>query len=155
MVRNFLRDTREWVCILLCTEGMVPRTKNMTKILPIALLLSTSVIAAPPESFWRALHHVETSGRLGPIKGDNGAALGPLQIHFKYWKDSGVPGRYSDCADLAYSRRVVTAYFKRYAKAAWERGDVVTLARVHNGGAVGMKKRATLAYARKVVNAMK
>jgi hypothetical protein len=125
----------------------------------LALLLALPAYSAPPESFWRALHHVETSSRLGPIPGDfvNGAprALGPLQIHRAYWQDSGVPGRYSDCADLAYSRRVATAYLKRYAPKAWAAGDVVTLARVHNGGPMGHRKAATLAYARKVVNAMK
>jgi len=121
----------------------------------LALLLALPAYSAPPESFWKALHHVETSGRLGPIKGDNGAALGPLQIHRAYWQDSGVPGTYSQCADLAYSRRVATAYLKRYAKSAWERGDVVRLARVHNGGPSGHRKTATLAYARKVVAAMR
>lgn len=121
----------------------------------LALLLSTSAFAAPSEAFWRALHHVETSGRLGPIKGDNGAALGPLQIHRAYWQDSGVPGQYSDCADLAYSRRVVTAYLRRYARNAWDRADVVSLARVHNGGPSGAKKRATLRYGQKVVDSMR
>lgn len=126
-----------------------------TKLLLLALASLATAHAAPPESFWRALHHVETSGRLGPILGDNGAALGPLQIHLAYWQDSGVSGTYSQCADLAYSRRVVTAYLSRYARAAWDRADVATLARIHNGGPMGHKKRATLAYARKVVNAMK
>ena len=121
----------------------------------LALLLALPAYSAPPESFWKALHHVETSGRLGPIKGDNGAALGPLQIHRAYWQDSGVPGTYSQCADLAYSRRVVTAYLKRYARNAWERGDAFSLARVHNGGPSGANKRATLRYGQKVVNAMK
>jgi hypothetical protein len=121
----------------------------------LALLLALPAYSAPPESFWRALHHVETSGRLGPIKGDNGAALGPLQIHRVYFQDSGVKGSYSQVADFAFARRVATAYFKRYAPKAWERGDVVTLARVHNGGPSGHRKAATLAYARKVVNAMK
>jgi hypothetical protein len=125
----------------------------------LALLLALPAYSAPPESFWRALHHVETSGRLGPIRGDfvNGSprALGPLQIHRAYWQDSGVPGTYSQCADLAYSRRVVTAYLKRYAKSAWDAGRVDVLARVHNGGPSGHRKTATLAYARKVLAAMK
>jgi hypothetical protein len=121
----------------------------------LALLLALPAYSAPPESFWKALHYVETSGRLGPIRGDNGAALGPLQIHRAYWQDSGVPGTYSQCADLAYSRRVVTAYLRRYARNAWERGDAFSLARVHNGGPSGANKRATLRYGQKVVNAMK
>ncbi len=121
----------------------------------LALLLALPAYSAPPESFWRALHHVETSGRLGPIKGDNGAALGPLQIHRVYFQDSGVKGSYSQVADLAFARRVATAYFKRYAPRAWAAGDVVTLARVHNGGPSGHRKQSTLAYARKVLAAMK
>lgn len=129
------------------------------KLLLLALASLATANAAPPEAFWKALHRVETSGRLGPIPGDyvNGKpqALGPLQIHRVYWQDSGVPGRYSDCADLAYSRRVVTAYLRRYARNAWDRADVISLARIHNGGPAGTKKRATLSYARKVVNAMK
>jgi hypothetical protein len=121
----------------------------------LALLLALPAYSAPPESFWKALHHVETSSRLGAIKGDNGAALGPLQIHRAYWQDSGVPGTYSQCADLAYSRRVVTAYLKRYAKSAWDAGRVDVLARVHNGGPSGHRKQSTLAYSRKVLAAMK
>lgn len=130
-----------------------------TKLLFLAFASFATANAAPPEAFWKALHHVETSGRLGPIPGDyvNGKpqALGPLQIHRAYWQDSGVPGRYSDCADLAYSRRVVTAYLRRYARNAWERGDAMTLARVHNGGPSGAKKRATLRYGQKVVDSMR
>jgi hypothetical protein len=121
----------------------------------LALLLALPAYSAPPESFWRALHHVETSGRLGPIKGDNGAALGPLQIHRVYFQDSGVKGSYSQVADFAFARRVATAYFKRYAPRAWAAGDVVTLARIHNGGPSGHRKQSTLAYARKVLAAMK
>jgi hypothetical protein len=121
----------------------------------LALLLALPAYSAPPERFWTALHYVETSGRLGPIKGDNGAALGPLQIHRVYFQDSGVKGSYSQVADLAFARRVATAYFKRYAPRAWAAGDVVTLARVHNGGPSGHRKQSTLAYSRKVVAAMK
>ncbi len=99
-----------------------------------------------------ALHQVETSGRLGPIKGDGGAALGPLQIHRAYHKDSGVPGSYQRCADLDYSVRVVRAYMQRYAT---ERriGRAVTaqdIARIHNGGPNGYKRKSTLGYWAKV-----
>ncbi len=111
--------------------------------------------AAPPESFWRALHQVETSGRHGAILGDNGKSLGPLQISRAYHADSRVAGSYEQVTDLAYARRVATAYLKRYAPAAWESGDVETLARIHNGGARGHKKQATLPYADKVRRAMR
>ena len=116
----------------------------------LLMALSATAHAAPPDSFWRALHIVETSGRTGPIVGDGGRALGPLQIHRAYHQDSRVAGDYSRVADLAYSRRVATAYFKRYAPEAWARGDVETLARVHNGGPRGAAKPATKGYGRKV-----
>lgn len=118
------------------------------------LALAGAASAAPSPAFFRALHVVETSGRNGPILGDNGAALGPLQIHRSYHADSGIAGDYSRCADLAYSRQVVAAYLKRFAPRAWAKGDAVTLARVHNGGPAGAQKRATLAYAERVKRAM-
>ena len=128
------------------------------KTLLALIALSGSAYGAPPEAFWRALHHVESSGRHGRILGDyvNGQpqALGPLQIHRSYHQDARVPGKYEQVASLAYARRVATAYFKRYAPEAWERGDVITLARIHQGGPRGHQKAATLAYSRKVLAAM-
>jgi hypothetical protein len=125
-------------------------TTLLTHALVLALTLTAQ--AAPDASFFRALHIVETSGKLGPIIGDNGKALGPLQIHRAYHADSrvGVAGDYSRCADLEYSKRVVTAYLKRYAPQAWAAGDVETLARIHNGGPKGATKPATKSYATKV-----
>lgn len=121
----------------------------------LALIALTVVAhAAPPDSFFRALHVVETGGKRGPILGDNGKALGPLQIHRAYHSDSRVAGNYSQCADLEYSKRVVSAYLQRYAPAAWAAGDVETLARVHNGGPRGASKAATASYAAKVRRAM-
>jgi hypothetical protein len=110
------------------------------------LALAATAHAAPPDSFWRALHIVETSGRTGPIVGDNGKALGTLQIHRGYHADSRVAGDYSRVADLDYSKRVATAYLKRHAPEAWAKGDVETLARVHNGGPRGHLKPATKGY---------
>jgi hypothetical protein len=110
------------------------------------LALAATAHAAPPASFWRAIHLVETSGRTGPILGDGGKALGPLQIHRAYHADSRVAGDYSRVADLDYSKRVATAYLERYAPAAWKAGDVETLARVHNGGPRGHLKQATKGY---------
>jgi hypothetical protein len=114
------------------------------------LALASASHAAPPESFWRALHQVETSGRHGAILGDNGKSLGPLQISRAYWQDARVGGSYSQVTSVVYARRVVTAYLKRYAPVAWAKGDVATLARIHNGGPTGHKKTATLPYADKV-----
>jgi len=116
----------------------------------LLLALCATAHAAPPDSFWRALHIVETSGRTGPILGDQGRSLGPLQIHKSYHSDSRVAGDYSRVSDLNYSVRVATAYLKRYAPAAWAAGDVVTLARVHNGGPRGHLKQATKSYGARV-----
>ena len=121
----------------------------------LLLTLCATSQAAPPDSFFRALHVVETSGRTGPIIGDNGRALGPLQIHRGYHADARIGGDYARCADLDYSRRVVTAYLQRYAPKAWAAGDVTTLARVHNGGPRGASKPATVAYAAKVARLTK
>ena len=116
----------------------------------LLLALCVTAHAAPPDSFFRALHIVETSGKLGPTIGDQGRALGPLQIHKSYHADSRVSGDYSRCADLDYSKRVVTAYLKRYAPQAWAASDVETLARIHNGGPKGATKPATKGYATKI-----
>jgi len=124
-----------------------------------SLLLFTALMisshAAPPANFFAAIHTVETGGALGAIKGDKGKALGPLQIHRAYHADSRVGGDYTRCADLEYSKKVVTAYLKRYAPAAWESGDVATLARIHNGGPKGNIKPATKPYAAKVLRVLK
>ena len=123
--------------------------------LVLALVITATAHAAPPESFWRALHVVESSGKRGGlILGDQGRSRGPLQIMRAYHADSGVAGPYERVDDLAYSRRVVTAYLKRYARAAWDAGDVDTLARVHNGGPRGHLKPQTKAYAERVRRAM-
>ncbi len=120
------------------------------KRLALLLALAATAHAAPPESFWRALHLVETSGRHGAILGDNGRSLGPLQISRAYFADSRVIGTYEQVVDLGFARRVVSAYLKRYAPQAWAAGDVVTLARIHNGGPAGARKAATVNYGAKV-----
>lgn len=78
--------------------------------------------------------------------GDSGRAIGMYQIHHAYWKDSGMPGRWEDCRDPAYSQRVVMAYWKRYCPDALRRGDLEVLCRVHNGGPQGYKKPHTVGY---------
>ena len=100
-----------------------------------------------------AIHMVETGGRLGPIRGDGGDALGPLQIHRACWIDARMPsGTYADCSNLGYAKQVFARYMERYAT---ERrlGRPVTdedRARIWNGGPNGYKKKATVAYWTKV-----
>jgi hypothetical protein len=126
-----------------------------TKLLIAGILLASIGRSEPSEAFWRALHLVETGGRHGAIVGDNGAALGPLQIHRSYFADARVGGRYEQVADLQFARRVVTSYLKRYAPKAWATGDVETLARVHNGGPRGAQKPQTTKYAQSVIRNLK
>lgn len=127
----------------------------MTLSLLTILLMATSPSQTSTELDWdrilNAIHMVETSGRTGPIIGDGGAALGPLQIHRGYHSDSRVKGPYSNCGSLSYSRTVVRAYMGRYAtKRRLGRAPTpVDIARMHNGGPNGHKKKATLGYARK------
>lgn len=98
-----------------------------------------------------AIHKVESSGRIGKILGDGGKALGPLQIHYKTWKDAvefdkSIKGKYKDCSDLNYSKKIFIAYLNKYAagKSLEER------ARIWNGGPQGHKKAETKKYWNKV-----
>ena len=105
-----------------------------------------------------ALRKVESGGlKDGGRKavGDGGKAIGPYQIHRPYWEDSKVPGKHDDCREPEYARKVVLAYWKRYAPKSLEAVDVQSLARVHNGGPDGAKQDCTLAFWRKVERELK
>jgi len=100
-----------------------------------------------------AIRVVESGGeRAGGVHatGDGGRAIGPFQIHRAHWVDARVQGRFEDCRDPQYARRVVVAYWKRWCPAALEGCDAEVLARVHNGGPGGQKERGTLAFWGKV-----
>jgi hypothetical protein len=92
-----------------------------------------------------ALRRVESGGVSDPslAVGDGGEAIGPYQIHYGYWQDADVPGAYEDCRDLAYARRVVIGYWRRYCPQALGALEAEVLARVHNGGPKGHAKRST------------
>jgi hypothetical protein len=83
--------------------------------------------------------------------GDGGRALGVYQIHFAYWKDGtkflGVDWPHRDATDPKKARRVVKAYLLHYGKGK----SLVDMARIHNGGPCGYRKKATLPYARKIL----
>ena len=121
------------------------------KLFLLILLLATTASAADFAQFTRAVHLVETSGRLGPTVGDGGRALGPLQIHRGCWQDSRVGGRYEDVADLAVATAVLRAYLTRYAPAALASEDWTTCARVWNGGPRGASRSATVGYSMRVM----
>jgi hypothetical protein len=132
-----------------------PHLKYLLFVIVVALWLVLVLTAAGatslPPQFVRAIHQVETGGKLGAIYGDGKLALGPLQIHRAYWKDSGVKGSYEQCADYDYSVRVMTAYLHRYERKALLTGNLEALARAHNGGpGWRAKPRLTDAYWGKV-----
>jgi len=123
----------------------------------IATLLVCMVVqcAALDTNFVKAIHQVESSGKIGPIKGDKGKALGPLQIHYSYWKDAtdfdkSIGGKYEDVAKLDYSVKVMASYLQRYCPKAVSSNNFEILARTHNGGLKGPDKVATINYWKKV-----
>jgi hypothetical protein len=117
----------------------------------LLLLIATSASAADFAGFVKAIHQVETSGRIGGILGDQGRSYGPLQVSRAAWQDSRVGGRYEDVADLAVATAVLRAYLTRYSPRALAAEDWTTCARVWNGGPRGASKAATVGYARAVV----
>lgn len=100
--------------------------------------------------FLDALAVVESGGRDDAV-GDHGKALGRLQIWEIYWVDAieycpDIAGEYQDCRSKAYAERVVVAYLLRYAPQAVKNKDFETLARIHNGGPKGHKRKSTMGY---------
>ena len=131
--------------------------------LPIAVLLplaggpDTDFTLAGRQKVLDAIR-VDESGGEDPdslIVGDDGKSLGPLQICHLYWQDAlefdpSIGGRYEDCRALRYAEKVVRAYMRRYIPEAWKETRAEVIARTHNGGPRGVKKRGTLEYWEKV-----
>lgn len=117
-------------------------------------VLSASAITF--DDFVIAINNVETGGKTGAILGDNGRALGPLQIHEVCHRDAlqfdpSIKGKYKDCADLKYSRKVMEVYLGRYVPgfnplSTLTMKDCERMARVWNGGRLGYKKDSTIKY---------
>lgn len=103
-----------------------------------------------------AICMVESSNVKSPKDGDGGRAIGNYQIWRVYWKDAtdfdkSIGGTYETCrTDKAYSERIVMAYWSRYCSKALANNDFETLARCHNGGWNGPKKKTTNKYWEKV-----
>ena len=97
-----------------------------------------------------ALIAVESSGNDQAV-GDQGRALGPLQIHRGVVLDvnrfTGSKHRWEDMTNRALARKVCQAYLERYGRGC----TTEQLARQWNGGGpAGDRKAATLRYWRKV-----
>ena len=135
----------------------------------IAMII-TSDAAAEERYSWRdaldAIRQVETGGEPNDgvgARGDGGAAIGPYQIHRIYHTDAAERDKtltkYESClSSKSYSEKVMRAYMNRYARAELRRlqagqgtrADVEKVARIHNGGPRGHKKKATDKYWEKV-----
>jgi hypothetical protein len=102
-----------------------------------------------------AMIHIESGGRPEAV-GDEGKALGCLQMHAGYVADAAEfaeeEWKHHDAFDPQKSIDIFAAYMDRYATE--ERiGRAVTaedIARIHNGGPDGWNKDSTLLYWHKV-----
>lgn len=119
--------------------------------------VSSLTASADMRSFFDAVASVETGGSPNPAmaRGDSGRSLGPYQISWRYWKDSGVGGSYGSVSNRAYAERVMLAYWRKHCPQALARRDYRTLARVHNGGPNGTREPKTYAYWQRVRQAMR
>ena len=101
-----------------------------------------------------ALIIVESGGNDMAI-GDNGKAIGPLQIHRAVVLDvnriTGSHYRHQDMTNRAQARAVCEAYLRHYGRGA----TAEQLARRWNGGPTGDRKTATEAYWAKVKKEIK
>lgn len=125
-------------------------------LLGFSLLLSTLANADVPQRLLNAIRIVESGGNDNAV-GDGGKAIGPYQIWRSYWKDAlehdpSIGGSYENCYERKYAERVVQAYMARYAneRRLGHEPTFEDIARIHNGGPNGHRKRATIPYWNKV-----
>ena len=106
-----------------------------------------------------ALIIVESSGNDLAI-GDNGRALGPLQIHRGVVSDvnriTGSHYQWQQMTNRAQARAVCEAYLTHYGKSnSSNRTSIEQLARRWNGGPTGDRKASTVGYWTKVKKHLK
>ena len=108
-----------------------------------------------------ALIAVESGGNIAAI-GDNGRAVGCLQIHAECVRDvNRITGKHytlKDRADPQKSREICTAYLAYYGKVyerrEGKRATAEVLARIWNGGPKGYRRNSTIPYWIKVQRAI-
>jgi len=144
---------------LLCLLRYMGRSK-MKYVMIVMLMLTltdraTAITDKEMTDVLAAIRIVESNDNPDAV-GDGGDSIGCYQIQKCYWLDakefSDLDGTYLDCYNRGYADRTVRCYMDRYAT---ERrlGREVTqedIARIHNGGPNGYKKKATLKYWEKV-----
>lgn len=114
----------------------------------------------PREAILHAIRLVESSDRDDVPDGDNGAAIGPYQLHREYWQDAvrfqpELGGTYDDCRRRDYAERVIAVYMQHYVPEAWASNDAEVIARTHNGGPLGSTRDATLGYWQRVATRLR
>ena len=130
--------------------------------LAVPSLLIMVVATAPRAALTRyaklleAIRQVESHGNPNLV-GDNGKAIGSFQIWRTYWQDAvehdkTIGGKYEDCKNDEYAKRIVLAYWDRYAP---KNATNEQLARIHNGGPQGWKNSNTIKYWNKVKKELK
>lgn len=97
-----------------------------------------------------AIEWVESKGNINAI-GDNGKAVGCMQIHKIYVDDvNRILGRnkytYANRKNRDKSREMVKIYLTYYASKIGRKPTYEDMARIHNGGPNGYKKLKTLWY---------
>jgi hypothetical protein len=130
----------------LCLAVLVPAW------LAAASVQAAAVDPGDMERLLDAIARIESRSDPNAV-GDGGRALGAYQIHRVYWEDGTkllrVDWPHRDAADPKKARRVVKAYLLHYGKGK----SLLDMARIHNGGPCGYKRKATLCYARKILAA--
>ena len=137
-------------------EFPIRRRETMKRVLTIvaSITIAMSAFAEPSDKLINALVRVESGGRASVV-GDNGRAVGVLQIHKCVIDDvnkfSKTKYTYADRANPTKSREICKKYLLRYAGA---NATNEHYARVWNGGPKGHTKKATVKYWNKVKKAM-
>lgn len=112
----------------------------------ILVLLCLSASAAPSEKLIDALSHVESRGS-SHLVGDNGKAVGVLQIHKGVVDDVnrayGTSYTYEDRKSIDKSREICRKYLLLHGGRS---ASDEKYARIWNGGPGGHRKRATRRY---------
>ena len=105
------------------------------------------------ENLLDAIEQVESGGK--NAVGDGGKAFGAYQIHKIYVDDVNRISKknysYADRNCKKKSREMVTIYLKHYGKGK----SLIDMARIHNGGPRGHKKKCTVKYGEKVKKALR